>query len=265
MSVEAKRGCGYRKVGGLYLVSGKLAAPCCKLPHLLDVCPCCGAGIKQTRGWTWVSPTLLLGLGGCEGSPARAALCPASNPAGMGERAGLLWIGRGFYKSAEEFSAEVAALGISRRLTAVPRGLVVGKTWVLLAHPGACQPDAAVVVPVGEAAKRRAGVFSIFLPTGIELIVKQSEYDAATSELATISCTRDQQQAAGFARSALSELALRFERDRARGVTWVPVPDGDRDHQGSVYDEEDEEPIDAPPVTNVQRVPDLGQIPGNLS
>ena len=57
MSVEARRGCGYRKVGGLYLVGPKLEAGCGRLP-LVHVCPVCQSGIKQTRGWVWkgVSP-----------------------------------------------------------------------------------------------------------------------------------------------------------------------------------------------------------------
>lgn len=116
MAVEAKRGCGYRKVGGLYLVSGRLAAPCGKFPIELSICPCCGGGIKQTRGWTWVNPKLLIGSRPCmEGTVARfreaghmadCAHCPAADPSRMGERCGLLWIGRGFYKSSEEFTVD---------------------------------------------------------------------------------------------------------------------------------------------------------------
>lgn len=240
MSVEARRGCGFRKVGGLYLVSGELAAPCCKLPHLLEICPCCGGGIKQTRGWTWVSPTLLLGLGGC--TIGSAAFCPAGNPTLMGDRAGLLWIGRGFYKTSEEFRAEAAAQGISRRLTAVPRGMVIGQTWVLLAHPEACDPLPLPAEDSGEAVtderylKRRPGIFSMFLPTAIELIVKQSEYDAALADGASYEASTAEPR-------MKSELLERFERDRARGVTWVPVPDNDPDHQGTVYDKDEKDDL----------------------
>lgn len=241
MSVEARRGCGFRKVGGLYLVSGKLAAPCCKLPHLLEICPCCGGGIKQTRGWTWVSPTLLLGLGGC--TIGSAAFCPAGNPTLMGDRAGLLWIGRGFYKTSEEFRAEAAAQGISRRLTAVPRGLVVGQTWVLLAHPEACDPAPMPLEGSGEPVtdkqlylKRRPGIFSIFLPTAIELIVKQSDYDAARADVSA----RDVAVGRGEL-YVLHELGAKLEADQKRGVIWVPVPDDDPDHQGTVYDKDEED------------------------
>jgi hypothetical protein len=53
--VESKRGCGYRKPGGLYLVSGGFAKTCYKLPIGLTVCPCCNQGIKPARGFTWIS------------------------------------------------------------------------------------------------------------------------------------------------------------------------------------------------------------------
>lgn len=39
MAVETKRGCGYRKIGGLYLVAGNLSEPCDRLPWPLHVYP----------------------------------------------------------------------------------------------------------------------------------------------------------------------------------------------------------------------------------
>src|SRR5207302_1043216 len=50
---------------------------------------------------------------------------------------GLLWIGERFYKTTYDFDREAAALGVSRRITAIPRGFQVGKTWILFAHPKA--------------------------------------------------------------------------------------------------------------------------------
>lgn len=38
-SVESARGCGFRKGGGIYLVSGGLSEPCPKLPIELKVVP----------------------------------------------------------------------------------------------------------------------------------------------------------------------------------------------------------------------------------
>src|SRR5256885_1602330 len=54
VSVEGARGCGYRKEGGLYLVSGELSEPCPLLPFETSVCPTCGEGVKPARGFTWV-------------------------------------------------------------------------------------------------------------------------------------------------------------------------------------------------------------------
>ncbi len=61
MAVERRRGCGYRKVGGLYMVSGGPGRPCDRLPIALTVCPVCSHGWKQTRSWTWVDVAGLVG------------------------------------------------------------------------------------------------------------------------------------------------------------------------------------------------------------
>src|SRR5262245_23630989 len=123
MAVEGKRGCGFRKVGGLYMMGGKLGMPCCKLPRVLDVCPTCAGGIKQSRGWQWIDPRPWL-RGLCV--QARTIPCPAAVPDGLGERAGLLWIGTRFYSSPEIFAVEADKLGISRRIKAIPRGFELG-------------------------------------------------------------------------------------------------------------------------------------------
>lgn len=46
-SVEGARGCGYRKAGGIYLVSGGIPRPCGKLPIPLTTCPTCST--KATK------------------------------------------------------------------------------------------------------------------------------------------------------------------------------------------------------------------------
>lgn len=134
--------------------------------------------------------------------------CPASNPEALGERAGLLWIGTQFYPTPEHFMVEARHQGICRRITAVPRDFKAGETWVLLAHPkGATHPADPTASPPLEA-RQGAGIFYLWKPERIEKLVTETEArDAA----------------------AMADL----ER---RGITPVAVPDGDRDHQGSVYD-----------------------------
>lgn len=143
ISVEGARGCGYRKVGGLYLMGSGKMVKCGRLPRVLEVCPTCSHGIKPTRGWTWIEPGPIFGLDrdatttdqffalvDCGEDYCRT--CPAGG--GLPERAGLLWIGGQFYPTPAEFNREANSLGVSRRITAIPKDLVVGETWVFVAH-----------------------------------------------------------------------------------------------------------------------------------
>lgn len=196
MAQEARRGCGFRKVGGLYLCGDNVGVPCCKLPIELHVCPTCNAGVKQTRAtYQWIDPKPWL-TGECT-HPER--ICPASNPEVLGKRVGLLWIGAQFYPRPEDFLAEAAAMGISRRINTVPRGFKLGETWVFLAHPRVKQTATGEWI---------AGIFRIFRPTRIEKIVTESQ--AADAE--------------------------EMEKLHKTNITPVAVPDGDSDHRGTVYD-----------------------------
>ena len=232
MAVEARRGCGYRKVGGLYLVGTGRGIACDRLPIALEVCPCCGQGIKQTRGWTWVDVAalvggpheitkerpLLNGKGGVVDSEACDCprICPlCHHPESIG-RAGLLWVGTQFYPTIEHFESEAATLGVSRRLITLPRGFEIGKTWVLFAHPRG------IIKATGDlAAKYVPAIFRVWKPEAVERIFKESD--------------RGSEAAAA---------------DEKRGIRPVFVPDNDKDHQGSVYDkpEKEESGVTQPPL-----------------
>ena len=196
MSVEAKRGCGFRKVGGLYLVDDEAGRICGMLPLEMSVCPTCHAGIKQSRGWTWINAAKMFADVECKLGTSNCASCAASQFETM-DKVGLLWIGKKFYPTVEHFTQEAQAQGISRRLSAIPRDFVVGETWVFLAHPEAMT----TIDADGESAKV-AGVFRIMRPTRIEQIVNES--DLEDEELMT----------------KLAE----------RNITPVAVPDDDPDH-----------------------------------
>jgi hypothetical protein len=211
MAVEAKRGCGYRKVGGKYVVAGRLSATCCRMPLPLTVCPCCGEGVKQSRGWTWIDAAKMFGTQQCElyTQPALGPSCALADPAQLG-KVGLLWIGEQFYPTAQHFLMEANGQGISRRVSAIPRDYKAGATWLMFAHPkGMLDAGTGEWVPA---------VIALCRPHGFELIVLQSRMDAADIEG--------------------SEAAQERERDAKRGVTWVPVPDDDPDHRGSAFDKE---------------------------
>jgi hypothetical protein len=219
MAVEQRRACGFRKQGAMYLVSGGLGAPCCKLPLPLHICPTCNGGVKQTRGWQWIDPRPWL-KGDCtEGratyqwpaDPSHVAFgcCPAATPDVLGERVGLLWIGAEFYPTPESFAREANTLGVSRRIVAIPRGFKLGESWVFLAHPRVKEvvdPETGDLTWIG-------GVFRIFKPERIEKIItdEQAKDEAEMKKLADA------------------------------GITPVIVPKNDRDHQGTVYDRDSED------------------------
>jgi hypothetical protein len=166
--VDSKRGCGWRKPGGLYLRSEGLMSACGRLPLDLERCPCCGGGVKPTRSWTWVNPVLLLKGRKCEGgSEGRCLLCPLGANR-MPTKAGLLWIGGSYYEKPEDWIAEAAKQGVSRRITAVPKGFKAGETLVLAAHRKHHQAADGTWVPA---------VFHAFTPTALEYVVKGDETD----------------------------------------------------------------------------------------
>ena len=169
--VDSKRGCGWRKPGGLYLIAEGLADSCGRLPIPLDVCPCCGEGIKFSRSWTWIDLAKIAKWRGCRESPNRCLACPLGNPP---ERAGLIWIGREFY-SPQGFTSESARLGVSRRIKSVPRGFVVGETWVALAHVDAIARDIPMTSGATDIVLATPGIFHLFRPQAIEYFVTGEE------------------------------------------------------------------------------------------
>jgi hypothetical protein len=224
MAVEAKRGCGYRKVGGLYLVSEPGGVSCDRLPISLTSCPVCSHGFKQARGWTWVDVAGL--VGGVHRDCHDEFPCPLCMATSEMGKAGLLWIGERFYKTPAEFDAEGQTLGFSRRIKAVPRGFKVGETWVLLAHPktikGACEAcNGTGIISEGtnhepcdgcegQGSKFSPGIFKVWRPRRVEKLLPESM------------------------RGSAEELEL-----VERGITPVFVPDNDPDHHGTVYDKDE--------------------------
>jgi hypothetical protein len=168
---DSIRGCGWRKPGGLYLVAGGVMAGCGKLPIPLGVCPTCHAGVKPSRGWTWVDGDALVAGRPCAYDATRDCRpsCPMRGDVGQ---VGLLWVGGQFYKTPGDWLREAARLGVSRRIPAVPRGFVLGETWVFVAHRQ-CLPTAGVLVASDDAYK--PGIFHAFKPSAVEYVVTGRE------------------------------------------------------------------------------------------
>jgi hypothetical protein len=102
-------------------------------------------------------------------------------------KVGLLWIGEAFYATTTDFNDEAARLGISRRISSIPNGFEIGKTWVALAHRKAitrvCE-CAGQTERVGECAECNGegvvhipAIFRMFRSEAIEYVVKGTETD----------------------------------------------------------------------------------------
>lgn len=168
---EAKRGCGYRRAGvdgvGIYLVGDAWAEACERLPYPLEVCPSCNGGIKFSRGFTWIRPKALLKgeplciterpcLGHNRGHNHLA--CIVCNP--LEEPAGLMWVGEKYYTPAS-FTAEAMKMGLSKRVSAIPRGFEIGEHWIYLSHV--------------RAKEGKAGIFYVFRPSVVELVINNDD------------------------------------------------------------------------------------------
>lgn len=211
-SVEAKRGCGFRKGGGLYLVCEGTGRACGKLPFAIEPCEHCAAmGVKcrleQSRSWTSVDIDKLFSTVECKADGLTGAVhcsgCPLQGDMGKG---GLLWVGERFYPTPRDFTDESDRMGISKRLPlkSIPKDLRDDDgnyRWVLLAHPkaidkGPCPrcghhlghpgevPDADKPGEWTECPECKGtarvfgpGIFRVFKPSGLEYVVKGDESD----------------------------------------------------------------------------------------
>jgi hypothetical protein len=208
MAVEPKRGCGFRQVGGIYLVAPALGRKCDRLPFPLIKCECCGQGYSFARGWSWVTPAKLFGgwhqiIGEAPGGEEVRKPCPDQNwqcfvcmP--VEEKHGLIWIGRKFY-SPDSFTKEASQLGVSRRIKAIPRNFKLGHTWVFCAH---VDGDIVEDPESDDWLKPVPAIFCAFKPAAIEKIITETQ-------------SKDPDFMADLKR---------------QGMTPVVVPDDDPDH-----------------------------------
>ena len=154
-------------------MAGGLSATCDRMPLPLTVCHVCHAGIKPTRGWQWVVlPTMVQDA---EPRTCDSPLCHACpmNPQRPEERMGLLWCGEKFYPTPHDWIREAQTQGISRRLPAVPKDLVLGHTWVVMVHRKAVQG----LTETGDIVYH-PGLIQAFRPTALEYVVRGDEIRA---------------------------------------------------------------------------------------
>ena len=133
---EPKRGCGFREVGKLYLVGPDQGYVCPSLPLLFKSCKCCGYYPPQYRDYQWVNKSYIREIRKPTGQPCHPA-CPVCYPGTNPQnRYGLMWVGRKFY-TPQGFLDEIICQEISKAIKQIPKGLILGETRVLLAHPEA--------------------------------------------------------------------------------------------------------------------------------
>jgi len=211
---EAARGCGFRKEGGMYLISNGLSSDCGALPVPLTVCPCCGGGVKFSRAFTRIDTRELFGWlkneAACENlgiepldtpcamdpgktlmnamyreyngdvPAARCQHCPINSPP---ETAGLIWIGKAHYKATSDFTREAAIQGVSRRIRFIPPWFDLGETWVFLAHVDAVPYVVTDSATAQTTVKHKPGLFHAFRPDRIEYITTGDETEAELDAL----------------------------------------------------------------------------------
>ena len=171
---EPRRGCGFRREKGTYLVSEGPFAACGKLPIPLERCRVCGGGIKPARGFTWIEPQKLFGWEETNCGRPQCGSCPVAHPP---EKAGLLFIGESFYPTPVDWTKEAIQQGVSRRIAQIPRGLVVGETVIFVAHRKAC------VTVEADGEHYTPGIFHAFRPQRMEYVLKGDEDEEELEKL----------------------------------------------------------------------------------
>lgn len=195
-----------------------MPATCDNLPYPLIACECCGFEVPFTRNFYWLSKSYIkshfreivlypdyetdeeetVDTVSCNCFPN----CPICRPEAVDQdKYGLVWVGERYY-TPEEFIVEALEMGVSKAIGKFPKDLVLGKTWVLLAHKKAMMYNGfdksglALEEPVLGPA-----IFYAFVPQRLEMLIWASE---ATEE-------------------KIKEL-------EEQNITPIIVPDGDTAH-----------------------------------
>ena len=178
---ENKRGCGFRKPGGIYLRTDGLSKECGLLPVPLETCSRCGGGIKPSRGFTWIDADLAIGSGDCKTYKSNPDHCMDCKINTISGRCGLIWIGEKYYPSPQKFLNECKSMGLSRRIKTVPNGFKVGTTPIFVAHRKVILRNTEGQTHIeGDFIP---GIFQMFIPDRIEYVVKGTETEDELNNL----------------------------------------------------------------------------------
>lgn len=248
MAVEAKRGCGYRRIGGLYLEGDAGPGfPCGRLPLGLLPCPLCEHRPTQGRGLQKIVPKVVLhSADACPraeevlASPRWLSGAPVCDACPLGkilaqEVAGLMWVGVEHYPTPADFTAEALRLGVSKRLGAKPgEWFRLGESWLLLAHPRASVAPCAACAGRGQltAEPVRAQLGTPVLP-GAEGMAAYATCDRCEGEGTLYTPGVFHAVVPRRVAKIIGDDTPAAERERLekQGLALVEVPAGDPDHQ----------------------------------
>jgi hypothetical protein len=231
MAVEAKRGCGFRVVGGTYLVAGPGGFDCGRLPIPLLPCALCDHVPGFIRGMRKVVPKNFLHAAPvCARTTTQACdVCPFERAFERAQGA-MMWVGDKFYTS-ESFTEEASTLGPSKRIGKVPHWFKLGM-WVYMAHEKVIDKPCPTCVEV-------AAAYGCTGKTPPILVMENCEECGGSGMVKTPAIFF------AFRPSRIERIIPKTmsEEDRAKlieeGLTPVEVPDHDSDHQPRKGREED--------------------------
>ena len=194
MAVEQERKCGYRLVGGLYLCGSGRSVYCDRLPLELKACEVCGQEPRFNRTISRFNPQRLFSDHLCDEVDL---VCKPP------EEAYLMWVGAEY--TPFNFKIEAHALGVSKRIHAIPTNLRLGKDIVYLAYLKLIPIDnQRFLFPLGPQDNKATapGIFYGFIPDRYEYIMTETQ-------------AKDKEK---------------MDLLKRRGIVVITVPDGDTDH-----------------------------------
>jgi len=195
--VEQERGCGYRKIGGAYLIGTGMAVNCDRLPILIQECQHCGFGIGFARSMQIVKTEYVRYLisdrdhvhTSCHDEfPCPICYNTAHKNDPLGEKVGIMFVSNRYY-TPESFVKESVDMGISKRIAphTIPKAFKTGM-WIMLAYT---YPD------------KSHKIFYAFKPERIEILVwkddpKKTEYEKKGFTVVEIERTPENEQKHGW-------------------------------------------------------------------
>jgi len=172
--MEEKRGCGWRKVGGAYLVGEGLTVTCDALPLDLEPCGECGYTVPFSRGIQEIHLGYLTSK--VEKAHERqGGLCRDEFPcpicgSGLPGKIFLMFVSQEYY-TPESFISEARKLGVSKRIApqCLPKNFLLGRDWIFLAHKRVS--FRAYDGSSGWKGDVKRGIFYAFRPQRIEMLL----------------------------------------------------------------------------------------------